>query len=387
MTIQPNKEAIQFAFIGDLFLGGEYISFAEKSGINMLEPFRNVHHLTTDADILVVNLEGPIYTGPNKRPDVSSVLFNHPDAIKYLLNHRECVVNLANNHIMDYGEEGLLRTIAILDQNNIKYVGAGRNYEKANQELILYLKNKKIAFVAYTSDENHIGAIIANKNTAGCATYLDLDTAVGKIRSLKNRVDTVCVLLHWGHEYYQYPSPDQVNLAHALVDAGADFIIGHHPHVIQGIENYKRSLILYSTGNFFFPNYKSQSGRIQYQKPMTKEFIIIFSILCEDGSISYAYIGGLIDDRKHMLEIFKGNEQDAFEKKMIMLSNAISDIRYDTLWSDYKKKRDKELARESTHEAFYKLKKTPVIDLIKDLTFEDIKRNIVRIVRIVTKTK
>jgi poly-gamma-glutamate capsule biosynthesis protein CapA/YwtB (metallophosphatase superfamily) len=286
---------------------------------------------------------------------------------------------------MDYGEEGLQQTIATLEKNNIKYVGAGRNYNKANQELILRLKNQEIAFIAYTSDEKHIRAIIADKNTAGCATYLDLKKAIDKIRYLKSRVDTVCVSLHWGHEYYQYPNPEQVNMAHALVDAGADFIIGHHPHVIQGMEKYNESMILYSIGNFFFPDFKSQSGRIQSQKQITKEFMIVSSILSETGSIGYDYIGGIIEDSTHLLKIFKDSEHEAFRKKMIMLSNPLSDARYHTLWTEYKKRREKELTKESVIEAFDKLRKTPITDLIKELTLDDLKRNVVRIIRVVTK--
>jgi len=376
--ILNKQDIVRIAFVGDLFLGGEYISYAKRSGINILSAFDEVLPITESADVLVLNLEGPIFEDSHYRRDATAVLSNDPEIVNFISRHKDCVVNLANNHIMDYGNEGLYETLDILKKNKIKYLGAGKNYSEANQELILNVKNKSIAFIACTSNEARVGAIIAEGDNSGCASYDNVANLLTKIKILKNKVDTVCVLLHWGYEYFQYPDPDQINIAHNLVDAGADFVISHHPHVIQGIESYKKALISYSTGNFFFPEFKSTTGRIKYPKKITNEFIILFSDLNDTGEIKYEFIGGLRNDY-YKLNMYKSDEKESFVKRMKTISDPFKSSQYQAFWANYKSKRDKELKKENAIEALYKLKKTPIKDLVREISLKDITRNIGRL--------
>ncbi|MEN6350226.1 MAG: CapA family protein [Syntrophomonas sp.] len=379
------RNTIKFAFIGDLFLGGEFIPYAERHRFDLLKPFEHISNYLSDADILFVNFEGPICSGLNKREDVTAIVSNHPYIIKFFKEFKICVLNLANNHMMDYGSEGLDKTLMLLDSNKLHHIGAGFNDIEADKELIIECKNKNIAFIAYTTDELHVRAVIAQNEKPGCAAYLDLNKVVRKIQDLKNKADVVCVSLHWGHEYYQYPSTEQVTIAHTLADAGADYIIGHHPHVIQGMENYKSTLIIYSLGNFFFSPLRSTAGRLLYQKHLTKEFLIVRSSFSEPEATGYDLLGGIVN-RDYCLVPFVGDDLQRFVQKTSFLSYPISDSAYDKFWERYHAKRKKELLRESIFEAFRKLSMISLNDLLRTIGPADIKRNINRLARVLFKS-
>lgn len=375
-------EKISFAFIGDTMVGGDFIAFAKKHNIELLHPFRAIKPNLFNTDLCFVNLEGPIFEGSDKRSDVTTLLSNHPKILDLFNVDHLCVFNLANNHIMDYGVEGLNHTIALLKKNNLNYLGAGNNDREANQALIVECKGKRIAFVAYTSDEKHVGSIIAGPQRPGCASFLDVTKATRRVAELKQKTDIVCVSLHWGHEYLQYPSPKQIEIAHAFVDAGANFVIGHHPHVIQGIEKYKDALIIYSLGNFFFPPVRSTSGRPQYQKEITKEFMIITSGMDAAMNIEFSCLGGTVNDGFAMTPF---DDQTPFLTKISRLSEQLCCQNYKEFWGNYKDRREKQLIRESLSEAFNKLRLMTFKDLISTVKLSDIKRNLERFYSLLTK--
>lgn len=382
MNTQQLNGSLRFAFIGDLFLGGEFIPYAQQNKMGFLQPFQNITKYLNDCDILLINLESPIFQGPDKRSDVTAILSNHPAVMDFLTSHKLCILNLANNHIMDYGVAGLRHTISLLQKNNLNYVGAGNNEEEANRECIIECKGRRISFVAYTSNERNVRAIIARSDSPGCATFLDLDRAVRQVRALKQKTDVVCVSLHWGNEYFQYPSPAQIETAHILADAGATFVIGHHPHVIQGIEKYKNSLIMYSLGNFFFPPFRSTTGRRQYQKPLTRDFIIVRSAFNESETIGYDLCGGAVN-KDYCLVPFVGNYLKQFTQKVSSLSTPVNLPGYDKFWESYKVRRQQELLNENLFEAFKKLFRMSLKDIASTIGPKDIKRNIIRLYKII----
>lgn len=379
-----NDNSLKLAFLGDLFLGGEFIPYAEKHRIDLFKPFQLISNYLSEVDILFVNFEGPICSGLNKREDVTAIISNHPSIIEFLKKFKICVLNLANNHIMDYGPAGLDKTLMLLDANKLYHIGAGCNDIEADKELIIECKNRKVAFIAYTTDEIHVRSIIARNDRPGCAAYLDLDKVVRKIQDLKNKADVICVSLHWGHEYYRYPSTAQVNIAHSLADVGADYIIGHHPHVIQGIENYNNSLIMYSLGNFFFSPFKSTRGRLQYQKPLTKEFMIVRSTFNESETIGYDLLGGTVN-KDYFLVPFAGTDKNKFLQKVSVLSRPIGKTDYDKFWEQYSVRRKKELLNENLIEAFRKLSRMSLRDFLTTIGPSDITRNIGRFFKIMFK--
>lgn len=160
------------------------------------------------------------------------------------------VVSIANNHIYDFGKVGLFDTISYLDSVGIRHVGAGRNAREAHSPVIVHEKGRRIALLAYYGGGE---APKATSRRPGVANRT-IESIRTDITRISNQDDStfVVVSLHWGTEKAAFPDRNQVDFAHAVIDAGADLIIGHHPHVLQGIEKYKAGVIVYSLGNLVF---------------------------------------------------------------------------------------------------------------------------------------
>ncbi len=202
----------------------------------------------SEADICMVNLENPITTS-SKRVAKEFNFKMHPKYLRVLLASGIDVVSLANNHTYDYGPEGLLETIRLLDSVGIRHVGAGENLEEARKPAIFEIKGIRVAFLGYFGR----GSYAASASKPGVAPRVDafVKDDIQKLKQ-KERVDYIVVAFHWGKEKALYPDDWQVNLAHLAVETGADLVVGHHSHVLQGIERYKGGVVAYSLGNFLF---------------------------------------------------------------------------------------------------------------------------------------
>ncbi len=209
-----------------------------------------VRELFASADYRIVNLESPITaddpknkilkTGPHLRSSEDIV-------IPYLKQLHIDMVTLANNHILDYGEQGLIDTFHALKKNNIDRVGAGNNLIEASQPFTIEKEGLKIAILNFCEHEWSI----AEKNKGG-ANPLDIIDNVKQIQAAKANHDKVICIIHGGHEYYNLPSPRMQKQYRFYADNGADAIVGHHTHCIGGYENYKSVPVYYSLGNFLF---------------------------------------------------------------------------------------------------------------------------------------
>ncbi len=379
-----DKSKIKFLFIGDMLLGDEYIKHAHKHHIDLLYPFRKIQHLLDGTDVLLINIEGPLYKGYQRRQGVTVHLSNNLKLLEILKKPKVCICNIANNHIFDFGYDAFKKTKDILDKNGIFYIGAGKDINEANEPLIIEYKKYKIGILAFTSDESHVGSIIAGKNTIGCASYLDFNSVIKQIIRLKKNTDFVCVSMHWGHEYFSYPSIEQMRMAHEMVDAGANFVIGHHPHVIQGVERYKDSMIIYSLGNLFFPPIRSTVGRIKYPKEITKEFLIVQSSVQHTKPVQFEIYGGKVQN-DYTIAPYQPPQKEQFKHKIKNLSAHFQSLAYEQFWSDYRFKRENQLKVESLCDAVRKLFKMSIKEVVKTFTFDDITRNIQRIIKIFSK--
>ena len=227
---------------GDLYISPHYGGKKLISG--------SVERIFTESDMNIVNLETPI-TSNNKKNRISKTgphLYTHEETmIPYLKQINTDMVTLSNNHIMDYGEAGLLETLNTLQTNRIKYVGVGENINEASKPQTIKSKDVKIAILNYTYNEWSTAEI----SKAG-ANPLDVIDNVKQIKSAKDSHDKVILIIHGGHEYYHLPSPQIVKQYRFYVDNGADAIIGHHTHCIGGYEIYNNAPIIYSLGNFIF---------------------------------------------------------------------------------------------------------------------------------------
>ena len=230
-----------------LITGDFYISdsFLNKNLID-----QSVIDLFADADYRIVNLEAPITANHAKNKIVKTgphLRMSEETAIPYLKKLNVDALTLANNHILDYGVNGLDDTFTVLNKNKIAYVGSGNNLKEATQTLRVEKNGLRIAILNFCENEWSI----AEEDKAG-ANPMDIINNVIQIKAAKVKYDKVICIIHGGHEHYNLPSPRMVKQYRFYVDSGADAIVGHHAHCISGFEEYNNSPILYNLGNFIF---------------------------------------------------------------------------------------------------------------------------------------
>lgn len=217
--------------------------------------FCEVESVIKSADYSIVNYECPVVLGnysPIEKcgPNLSSSA-KGIDAIKYAGFN---IVTLANNHIMDFGDQGLTDTIKTCEKENVDTVGAGANLEEAAR--ILYKRKGDETLAIINCCEHEFS--IATDNSAG-ANPLNPIQQYYKIQEAIKNADYVLVIVHGGHEHYQLPSPRMVETYRFFIDAGADAVVNHHQHCFSGYEMYKDKPIFYGLGNFCFDRGKVNS--------------------------------------------------------------------------------------------------------------------------------
>lgn len=197
-------------------------------------------------DFAVGNLEGVLNDlGTESRP-----MIQDSSTITSLKEAGFTLLLLANNHIADYGRYRFAQTIRIIKDNGMRYIGAGLSYQEAYMPLILKINDVKIAIINIC--EASVGQWDYQCKDFGFAWIGDINLSE-RLISIKKDVDYLVVCVHAGLEHKTLPLPYFRDYYRALCDMGADCIIGAHPHIVQGIEQYASSLIFYSLGNFFFP--------------------------------------------------------------------------------------------------------------------------------------
>jgi len=211
-------------------------------------PWGNIIPTLKQTDFNLINLENTFTTSTKRVPKVFNFKSN-PANVQSLRQAHITVVNLANNHILDFGNEGLFDTIKALDSIGIKHVGAGKNLQEARQAVIISKNNIKIGIIGYTDNEPGWKAEI-NKPGTNYIKVGDLTTIQQDIKDIRKKVDFLITTIHWGPNMQQRPSQEFINFAHAIIDSGVDILHGHSAHVFQGIEVYHNKLILYDTGDF-----------------------------------------------------------------------------------------------------------------------------------------
>jgi len=251
-SIKSNP-GISLAAVGDVMLGSWVIPVLAEHGADY--PFKKTYRYLETADVAIANLEAPF----TEDTVAFEKKFNFKVPPKYargLLSGGFDVVTLANNHIMDFGEGGLLSTIQTLDRIGIKHCGAGQDLHEAHQPAVIESNGKKIAFFGYSM--TFPTEFYARKDSSGTA-YPEPELMQHALEVWENFVDFTVVSFHWSAEKRDTPKDYQTYFAHLAIDSGADLILGHHPHVLQGIELYKNRLIAYSLGNFAFGSYSKNA--------------------------------------------------------------------------------------------------------------------------------
>ncbi|MGC8944149.1 MAG: CapA family protein [Minisyncoccia bacterium] len=226
-------------FGGDIMMGRGLDKYFKVFGYDY--PFLKIQDLflKINWDIVYANLEGPIIKDAPSIKPFSFVFGFSPNIIYTLKKYNFNLLNIANNHITNYGKEGVLSTRLYLKENGIETLGD--NYKC---DLSYSFKKNNFLFLG-------INLIPFNQNC--------VDELINTIKTVKKEKNYfVIVTLHWGNEYQKKPNEYQRKIAHQLIDSGTDLIIGHHPHVIQPIELYHQKLIFYSLGNLVFDQFFSQ---------------------------------------------------------------------------------------------------------------------------------
>lgn len=243
------EKLVKMILVGDIMLDRGVQYMVENQGNGDYDfPFLKISDYLQEADVLFGNLESVI---SDKGVRVGSVYSfrAEPEAINGLISVGFDVVSVANNHIFDYGQEAMEDSFLRLKAAGIDYVGGGFNEEEAYSPVVKEVNGIKIAFLAYTNLSSPHWAV--DKEKSGIA-WLEKDTMENEIKKAKNKADIVVVSFHYGDEYALEPNVFQTEISKAAIVAGADLVLGHHPHVVQPVEKYGSGYIAYSLGNFVF---------------------------------------------------------------------------------------------------------------------------------------
>lgn len=246
----PHAPVTTLTVVGDIMLG------RRVTGHPALLP---TQQRLAAADITVGNLESTLSdAGPPTQGDDS---FHAPPAVRAQLRHAGFdAMGLANNHVGDYGDTALVSTVRLLHEARLPTFGAGRDLAAASRPVVLTRHGVRFGFLGFNAigetpeaAPGRPGALsVSMPPRTGPLDRSELDRVLGDVRRLAHRVDVVVVMPHWGTQYTNRPEPVQGVVARALVRAGADLVVGGHPHWVQGADQVGDALVVNSLGNFVF---------------------------------------------------------------------------------------------------------------------------------------
>lgn len=247
---EDSAQAVSMIFTGDVLIAYSFVPNYDSAGISGVLGDGILTELK-GADITMVNEEFPFTSRGTAAEDKQYTFRADPSYVSALQEMGVDIVTIANNHTLDYGKEGLTDTFSTLDKASILYAGAGESAERAKAVQTIEVNGRKIGFLA-ASRVIPVESWNVDNSTPGIFTTYDGTALCDAVTEAKKTCDYVVVFVHWGIENEEYPQDYQRSLAKQYIDAGADLVIGSHPHCLQGIEYYKGKPIYYSLGNFIF---------------------------------------------------------------------------------------------------------------------------------------
>jgi poly-gamma-glutamate synthesis protein (capsule biosynthesis protein) len=258
------KNPATIIFTGDILLHSGYNKIASEKSPAFV--FEKISGFLQEADLRVGNLETVLSNKGTPKAE-KGCLRGDERYIQELRNTGFDVLSLANNHSFDFGLDAYDDMILKLQTAGIHTVGAGHNLKESRKVLNVPIEDVLLGFLAYSSRLTN-GYNYATPSSPGVA-LLNEKHIIEDIVKYKKDVDHIIVLLHWGVEYSPYPTPDQIRIAHTIIDAGASILVGHHPRIIQGFEKYNSGFIFYSLGNFCHTDVYWQGLNKLYQSTLT----------------------------------------------------------------------------------------------------------------------
>jgi len=251
-----SDEYASLSFAGDISFANDYAPAQNYTRLGIDGAFsEGIQETMKDADIFMLNNEF-CYTTSNSPIGGKTYTFKAaPELVERLDEMGVDIVSIANNHAYDYGEQGFIDTMNTLKNANVPYVGGGENIQDARKNIVYFIINGiKIGYIAATQVERDLPILTqpATEDSAGVIRCFEPELVVEMVQEAKKNCDFVIVYPHWGTELVKEMQADQQALAYAFIDAGADAIVGGHPHCLQGVEYYKEVPIFYSLSNFSF---------------------------------------------------------------------------------------------------------------------------------------
>lgn len=237
----PPPRTFTMIAVGDVMLDRMVDKRIEANGAESI--LADVRDDLRAADLTIANLECPLADKGPHAPD-DCIFRADPDTVRVLLDGGIDIVALANNHTLNSGAAPLMETIEHLENAGVAYCGAARDRERAWEPRLMTVERTRLGFISCTDLSFEHGSM--------CKVGADLDAFKAHIAQAQAQCELLIVSVHWGNEYEKRPTERQQTVARAAIDAGADLIIGHHPHTLQGVGRYRGAPILYSCGNFVF---------------------------------------------------------------------------------------------------------------------------------------
>lgn len=308
-------ETIRFAAVGDITLGdhplcvgfGAYSHLGDKE---LMFPFQKVLPVLQRTDLLFGNLECAHSAIGLKPNDLSSVqMRGDVRHLEALARTGFKVVNVANNHSAQHGPDAFLDTVKQLEVHGIVSCGVAADDQAMHAiPAVLVVKDVRVGFLGYSLRPRQYFEHVP-PYAEGKTEYMLQD-----VRTLRKQVDVVVVSVHWGEEFIRRPSPEEIKIARLLVDEGADLIIGHHPHVLRGIEKYGKGWIVYSLGNFICDMTWDETLRTS----MIVEFLLTKDGVKDDNNVIFTFIN---DD--YQPEIVEDEKSQAIRRQLDQLTQDI----------------------------------------------------------------
>jgi len=304
-----NKESTTVLFTGDLIPASTSGNIYSEELLCVLE----------DKDFSIVNLEATLTRSEDRILKTGNNFKSSPESVQHIIRGKFDAVALSNNHIRDFGDQGVLDTLKTCKKHNILTVGAGKNIEAASEPLTVRIKGKKIVFLNYSEREFNI----AGQDRPG-ANPFDVIDAFYQINAAKAGSDYVIVIYHGGVEYHHLPTPEIIKRFKFLVDAGADCVVSHHTHRCSGMIEYKKKPILFGLGNFLMPTKGKafDSWRIG----------LVAKIEISDDGILPLFIPTIMSHDFNLVDILTGDER---QKILNFIDDISKKINNDKSIQDY----------------------------------------------------
>ena len=304
------NQSIKILVTGDFYGGNRTDDLIESEQYSKI--FNDFLPIIQGSDIAVTNLESALTISGTKIPKTGPLIKASPKTAEALRFAGFNLVTLANNHIMDFGEEGLKDTFKELEKHEIAWLGAGKNLNEAQKPLYKDVKGYKLAFLNFAENEW--------STTNGDEPGANPLNPIGNFYAIKDaaeKADLVFVIVHGGHEMYPLPSPRMKQTYRFFIDAGADAVIGHHPHVYSGYEVYKDKPVFYSLGNFVFDKPKNTNPLWH------RGFAVQFNIT--RGKMNFSVVPYSQCEGHDGVKVLSSEQKDGFQNEISRLNDIVLD--------------------------------------------------------------